>query len=72
MPFPGLSGWIWGKTWGSTKPIEPPLDLPQVWTLSQFFKLLSHKSGSKPQSESASYLDRKRSYTTWTTKYKNP
>ena len=24
MPFPRLSGWIWGKKGGSTKPIEPP------------------------------------------------
>ena len=23
-PFPGLSGWIWGKKGGSTEPIDPP------------------------------------------------
>ena len=29
-PFPGLSGWIWGKKGGSSKPIEAPLDPPQI------------------------------------------
>ena len=30
MPFPGFSGWIWGKKGGLTEPIKPPLDPPQV------------------------------------------